>query len=771
MLVGEAPGEQEVLKRAPFVGASGSTLDGMLHDAGIMRSECFITNVCRERPPGNDIGLWIAKSKKEITPEMVPMRDKYVRQVVEAGWDLLKEEIHLVKPNVIVAFGNVSLWSLTGKWGIKSWRGSLLSTDDQSSSASIKVIPVYHPAYIMRDWSQRHISVQDLRRAKKHSTSPEIHAPEYSFILRPNYSQVMEYLDECLGRLDGGTLTLSVDIETRAGHIACLGISLDTVRSICIPFMCVERQDGYWSEEEEYGIIRKLKAVLTHPNARVVGQNFIYDTQYIWRHWGFAPRFDRDTMLGHHSCFSGLPKGLDYISSLYCEEYVYWKDDGKNWNPKVGENQLWAYNCTDCVRTFECDTVIQSSTDDLGLRRVADFQQAMFWPVLQAMVRGVKVDTVRRGKFALELSGEIAERERWLRSVLGHPINPKSPLQMRKLFYEDLHQKEIFNRKSGTVTCDDEALQTIARREPLLRPLVKCISEFRSLGVFLSTFVGADLDKDSRLRCSYNIAGTETFRLSSSENAFGSGLNLQNIPKGGSVDKSDAEALNLPNVRTLFVPDEGYTFWDLDLQSADAWAVAWESNDDLLKQMLREGVGLHEENAKALGVDRELAKRWVHGTNYGGGARTMAISCGITVHKAETLRARWFQIHPGIADWHTRTESQLRSRRYVENAYGYRRYYFDRIEALLPEALAWVPQSTVGCAINRLWMKVYLGAPEIWVLLQNHDALAGQFPSGTKEVSLKKLALLASEVVIPYPDPLVIPSSIKTSTVSWGDCK
>jgi hypothetical protein len=68
-------------------------------------------------------------------------------------------------------------------------------------------------------------------------------------------------------------------------------------------------------------------------------------------------------------------------------------------------------------------------------------------------------------------------------------------------------------------------------------------------------------------------------------------------------------------------------------------------------------------------------------------------------------------------------------------------------------------------------MKVYLGAPEIWVLLQNHDALAGQFPSGTKEVSLKKLALLASEVVIPYPDPLVIPSSIKTSTVSWGDCK
>jgi uracil-DNA glycosylase family 4 len=56
MIVGEAPGAEEERKGEPFVGASGHELTKMLHEAGIARSQCFITNVCRERPPGNHTG-------------------------------------------------------------------------------------------------------------------------------------------------------------------------------------------------------------------------------------------------------------------------------------------------------------------------------------------------------------------------------------------------------------------------------------------------------------------------------------------------------------------------------------------------------------------------------------------------------------------------------------------------------------------------------------------------------------------------------------------
>ena len=65
MIVGEAPGEEEIRRGEPFCGASGSELNKMLGEAGISRGECFVTNVSRERPPKNDINLFIAKAKKE----------------------------------------------------------------------------------------------------------------------------------------------------------------------------------------------------------------------------------------------------------------------------------------------------------------------------------------------------------------------------------------------------------------------------------------------------------------------------------------------------------------------------------------------------------------------------------------------------------------------------------------------------------------------------------------------------------------------------------
>ena len=114
-------------------------------------------------------------------------------------------------------------------------------------------------------------------------------------------------------------------------------------------------------------------------------------------------------------------------------------------------------------------------------------------------------------------------------------------------------------------------------------------------------------------------------------------------------------------------------------------------------------------------------------------------------------------------------EKQLNTRRYVENKFGYRRFYYDRPEGLLPEALAWIPQSTVACVINRAWVNIYKNIPEIQVLLQVHDSLAGQFPTHLTDWAVKKMKE-ESQIVIPYEDPLIIPVGIKISNKSWGDC-
>lgn len=273
------------------------------------------------------------------------------------------------------------------------------------------------------------------------------------------------------------------------------------------------------------------------------------------------------------------------------------------------DEKLWTYNCLDCVMTRECGEVETANLEKMGLVEQDAFQQRLFYPVLEAMKLGIRVDEKRREAFANELLAEITAREEWFKFVLGHTLNPRSPTQMQKLFYDDLGQAPIHKRGKGghpgSLTLDDEALGKIKAREPLLGPLINKIREYRSLGVFLSTFVLAKLDIDGRMRCSFNICGTETFRLSSSENAFGSGTNLQNLPKGGEEDDSD---LILPNVRKIFVPDPGYTFFDMDLSKADLRIVAWESDEKELKAMLKEGRDPYIETAREYYKDPTIMK-------------------------------------------------------------------------------------------------------------------------------------------------------------------
>lgn len=388
LIVGEAPGSEEERQGIPFVGPSGSELNRMLHEVGISRSECFVTNVVRERPYDNKIEYFIAPTKKAITKDHILFQGKHVRHQVIEGVELLKREIEMVKPKIIIALGNTSLWALTGLWGITRWHGSMLTTE-----AGVRLLPTYHPALILRQWEFRAIAVNDLRRAAKHRHHP-YPTTGWQFRVRPSFSEVLETLEmlmglagkraaepageaEAVGRasepgaakpsypvnarvaagepshaaigtgpgvgvppLSPGTtdrqnpssdLELSVDLETRAGHIDCCGIAWDIQNAISIPFMCLDNPKGYWSEDEEVEIVWRLYKLLTHPGVLVIGQNFLYDAQYIYRHWLFAPPRVRDTMIRHHVAFCALPKRLDFQASMYCEHYAQWKPERGKW--------------------------------------------------------------------------------------------------------------------------------------------------------------------------------------------------------------------------------------------------------------------------------------------------------------------------------------------------------------------------------------------------------------------------------------------------------
>jgi DNA polymerase I-like protein with 3'-5' exonuclease and polymerase domains/uracil-DNA glycosylase len=815
MVVAEAPGRDEDLEGIPLVGNSGQESDRMLSEVGFPCHEIqlphnltrlefddiFFTNVCKYRPPGNEIDFFIPKKKKLVGNE-VRLHDKLVHPLLHEGYQELRHDVESINPNVIIAYGNVSMWALTAicgnigrqapPTGITDWRGSQLTASGLGRPN--KVIPTYHPAGVLRMWHWRGNVIRDLSRAKREAEDASFRLPPWKFEIRPSYDTAINRLDWLLVEAQYNPLPLSVDLETRKGHIACTGLAWSNLDAICIPLIDVKKPDWhYWTLEQEQQIVLRLRNLLHHPNVRVIGQNFLYDLQYLIRFWGINPKVAFDTMLGHHICFPGTPKGLGYLSSMYCDFHQYWKDEGKDFDPyKHDEERLWNYNCRDAIATFECATEIHSVIKQLNREEQFKFQQYDLYPaVLGMMLRGVYIDRGLRGALSMEVLGHASEREAMINFFAQRPINPRSPKQLQDFVYHEMGQKVIKNRDSGNPTTDDDALDLVGKREPLLRRFCGAVNEVRTLGAAINV-LRSPLDLDGYMRCSYNIAGPETFRFSSSESAYGTGTNFQNITSGRI---SEYTGLQLPNMRRLMIPPYGSWIAEGDLDRADLQVVVWESEDDELKFALRTGLDLHLLNAGAIfGIkelnserlldpefvkyaaakyytQRQVAKIFCHATNYGGKARTVSAHCGLTVYETEVMQNRWFGSHPGIKQWHRRTDLQLQTTRSVQNRFGYVRFYFDRIEECLPEALAWVPQSTVAITINKILVNLHRHCRHLVTLrLQVHDSLVFDYPDRLHPSVFDQI-LPHTRIPIPYPDPLIIPVSFKASPVSWGLCK
>lgn len=222
------------------------------------------------------------------------------------------------------------------------------------------------------------------------------------------------------------------------------------------------------------------------------------------------------------------------------------------------------------------------------------------------------------------------------------------------------------------------------------------------------------------------------------------------------------------SLREMFIADPGYVLVDLDLAGADAQVVAWDAGDEPLKKLFRTpGFNLHNSNAldiygpPLLPDKRQKAKIGVHAVNYGVRERTLAASLGTNVGEAGEFKRLWFRAHPAIPRWHKRVLNELYTTHSVSNKWGFRRRYFDRIdEYLLPQALAWIGQSTVAITINKIYSAIEQTLPSAEALLQVHDSLLYQVRIDECLTLIPQMEELA-RIPIPYPDPLIIPATLK----------
>lgn len=153
LLVGEAPGAEEVKQNRPFVGRSGQLLDKALTEAGIVRAACFVANVFRLQPPGNKVDYFFASRRaaaqaaEPLLEEYGAMSGKYCRALFTDELLALRAVIAAQQPRAILAVGRTPLWALTGLNGISTQAGQRHAC---RFSLTIPVIVTYHPSYILR---------------------------------------------------------------------------------------------------------------------------------------------------------------------------------------------------------------------------------------------------------------------------------------------------------------------------------------------------------------------------------------------------------------------------------------------------------------------------------------------------------------------------------------------------------------------------------------------------------------------------------------------
>lgn len=461
----------------------------------------------------------------------------------------------------------------------------------------------------------------------------------------------------------------------------------------------------------------------------------------------------------------------------------------------------WIYNGLDCCVTAEVynelSEEINSQSTPQEVRDTYNFALRKLAPIIEASLRGTRIDEGERQRTLKQLQEKLdgldRKFQRLCRGVFDTEINWRSPLQLKTMFYGSLGLKERRKRNAKgqyVPTVNEEALEHF-KVYLHAQPFARFILAMRELSKAIG-FLKTEIDPDGRMRTSYNIAGTNTGRLSSRMSDFGTGTNVQN------VDRS---------LRKPFVADPGFYLVNIDLEQADArnvgailWNLFLESDGpeyagayldacesgDLHTKVCEmawpnlewpEDPGRWKEFCDGIilfGQDsyRQVAKKLGHGTNYYGTPRTMAMHTKSPTYIIEGFQRNYFAAFPAIPAWHNWIIAELKRSSTLYNLFGRRRIFFGRAEDADThrKAIAYAPQSSTGEEIDRGWYQVWSHfGKEVQFLNQVHDSLLLQVPrTEAADLIPEILKVMQVDLELKGGRIFTVPLEAKTGW-NWGD--
>jgi len=686
--------------------SAGGYLNMLLSASGLYRGELYITNLSKVRAPNDK------------------MSQMPLDQLRHWENDLIDEINRLSNPKILVPLGDYPLHAITGRSGITNLRGSALKPIHEIHHDCI-VIPTRHPSVLHYQYSVWPLIVADFMRVKGIADGGfKFTFPQYNFLIRPSFDQVMKTLDSFE---DDPEHFRTLDVEFPHGLLSCIGIGWSRSEAISIPFF-MGNGSNYWSENEEFLIWKRLDEVL--PKLNLGNQNVLFDWEVMY-HYKIRLRPPKwDPMLMHACLYSELPHKLHVITSIYTDIPFYKRDeeDVKRSTLRAGfEEDHWKYNCLDCVSTLWAIEELRKELEEENMMDVyQDLFVELFMPVFQMNTSGILIDVEKLEPLRDELEKIIKHDNEILKKAAGRDINPNSPKQVKEFLYGDLGMQP-HRSKGGTLSVDKKMLEKLAYKYQSDIP--HRIIDVRQNTKMLSIFSKDNIDEDNKVRCSFSLT-TKTGRFASHKNIFGRGMNLQNVKMG--------------LARSLFLPEKGHLIVAPDQDQAEARIVAWLSKDANIQSIFESGLSVHLENAKNIFGEYVLkddpryriAKSLVHAGNYGIGPEKFAITAGITLREAKSDLEVYHNLYPGIRNFfHRYVKDQLRATRTLYNPFGRRQIFFDRLnDETFRKGFAFIPQSTISDLNKKALREI---AKFYRVLIETHDGLLISVPENEIESAIE----------------------------------
>jgi uracil-DNA glycosylase family 4 len=496
VFVFDAPSTEDDATGKSFSGPAARKLDSILAKYGIHSSQIYRTFATRCR--GN------LRTVEGFRPPHF--------EEVQACSEYLLAEINQIKPNIIVTFGNESLWAITGNK--KDKIGTFRGKEIWAPKYNCKVLPTFSIGKILRDPNSEEIVACDIERAIQSSQYSEL-----TPVQTGNYIvlDTLEKFDSFIERMKEVT-ECAIDLETsgfnwQKDKIMCCSFSFAKNTGVLLPITrwigyerdkielkdkkirrkgqteikkvevitkeTVDQFEPWWKEHQDY-VMTKFKELMEREDIDWIGQNLRFDWKFFLQMgWKIAPAA-YDTLLMHYLLYE-TAKGQRKLGMLslnflgkgqHKQEIEDWfaangmADEDDRYYARVPESLLYRYGTVDSADTFQLKQIFYKMIEEQGM---IDLLKKLIMPLNYTLTiaefDGYKIDMKWLNRAKEKIKKQLEDIQKEIVASVGD-INVASNKQLPKLLYETLQLPIVKQTPKGAPSTDEETLKILMENHP-----------------------------------------------------------------------------------------------------------------------------------------------------------------------------------------------------------------------------------------------------------------------------------------------------------------